>query len=154
MLFHSKSWACSIIVSNWWCYKCVLLCLLVQFCCYLPNAVCNTMKNQWIQNKFHHRSQKQKKTMTVLCNNGSQTLNGWWKCSFSTQANVAACLLIIYVCSQASWEDHCWVESFSNEAFKICHKKLLTDLFCKIQFYIVSRKTQRLITWKVDHIYS
>lgn len=38
---------------------------------------------------------------------------------------MAECLLIIYVRSQATWEDRYWVESFLNEAFRICHKEAI-----------------------------
>lgn len=45
--------------------------------------------------------------------------------SFLIQTTMAECLLIIYVCSQATWEDRYWVESFLNEAFRICHKEAI-----------------------------
>lgn len=35
------------------------------------------------------------------------------------------CLLIIFVCSQATWEGRYWVESFLNEALRICHKEAI-----------------------------
>lgn len=38
---------------------------------------------------------------------------------------MAECLLIIYACSQATWEDRYWVESFLNEAFRIRHKEAI-----------------------------
>lgn len=38
---------------------------------------------------------------------------------------MAECLLIIYVCSQVTWEEPYWVESFLNEAFSVCHKEAI-----------------------------
>lgn len=75
---------------------------------------------QWIWNSQRGTKGGEKKVwllcVTMVCKHWRDDKN------VPIQANMAECLLIIYVRSQATWEDRYWVKSFLNEAFRMCHK--------------------------------